>query len=631
MEICPAGKVGFYWPLRYTSPMNLLPVADRELRVASRKRSTFWLRVAAAATALVVGSGCLLLESFTGTRVNALGTALFTALTWMCLVAALSAGLFLTSDCLSEEKREGTLGLLFLTELRGYDVVLGKLAATSLRGFYALLAVLPILAITELVGGITGAQYWKTSLTLLNALFCSLAAGMFISSLSRDSQKALAGTLLLVLVFTCGGLVVDWIISQVSKRPFDPVWSLSSPAYLMITANAWGRAPFWDSLWINQVLGWTFFVAACVFAPQTWSDKKRSGATTNRGWAYAWKYGSLRLRQRRRRLLDTEPIAWLTSRERWQSLAIWCLALLVGSGFVFRLLHETDHMLWMIWSYVGGLFMLLIYIGVASQASRFLVQVRRSGFLELLLVSPVDDKEIVRGQWRGWLRLFAIPLALLLLVHVGGTVLAQLSMHKVMATAMRAATTTNQTAGARTIKPTSTSSGMVVTVTSTSGTNTVTTPNLLARPDQLAVALASGLVAAVGTAANLVALAWFGLWMGLTSRSANLATLKTLVFVEVIPAFVIAFGAGMIAALCMIGLFSKGGSPSGNFIAWFPLVSSGLSATLAVIKDAGFIAWSRKRLFKSFREQAARSLDHPALITPPVIEPALHPQSFNKV
>src|SRR5205807_7416749 len=112
-----------------------------------------------------------------------LGSGLFSVLTWLSVATTLCAGLFFTSDCLSEEKREGTLGFLFLTDLRGYDVAGGKLLATSLRGFYGLLAVLPILAITLLMGGVTGAQFWKTSLALLNALFCSLAVGLFISAI----------------------------------------------------------------------------------------------------------------------------------------------------------------------------------------------------------------------------------------------------------------------------------------------------------------------------------------------------------------------------------------------------------------------------------------------------------------
>jgi hypothetical protein len=166
--------------------MNFLPIVRRELRVAAVKRGTFWLRVVAALTGVVIGSGCLIISDLQRIGSAAVGSALFDVLTWTCLIAGLSAGLFFTSDCLSEEKREGTLGLLFLTNLKGYDVVLGKLLSTSLRAFYALLAVLPILGISQLMGGISGAQYCRSSLALVNALMFSLAAGMVISMASRD-------------------------------------------------------------------------------------------------------------------------------------------------------------------------------------------------------------------------------------------------------------------------------------------------------------------------------------------------------------------------------------------------------------------------------------------------------------
>src|SRR5438046_5695488 len=169
--------------------MTFLPVAERELRVAARKRSTFRVRVIAALVAWIIGSGVLVLSRVgPGFGTPSLGKGLFGVLTWLSLAVALSAGLFFTSDCLSEEKREGTLGFLFLTDLRGHDVVLGKLLATSLRGFYALLAVFPILAIALIMGGVTGAQFWKTSLALVNAMFVSVAAGLFVSAISLESQ-----------------------------------------------------------------------------------------------------------------------------------------------------------------------------------------------------------------------------------------------------------------------------------------------------------------------------------------------------------------------------------------------------------------------------------------------------------
>ena len=172
--------------------MIFLPIVERELRVAARKRSTFWVRIIAAVVAILIGCGFLILAEarMIPVSITSLGRVMFGVLTWLSLATVLAAGLFLTSDCLSEEKREGTLGLLFLTDLGGYDVVSGKLLATSLQGLYGLLAVLPILSITQLMGGVTGEQFLKTSLALVNALFLSLAAGLFVSALSRDAQKA---------------------------------------------------------------------------------------------------------------------------------------------------------------------------------------------------------------------------------------------------------------------------------------------------------------------------------------------------------------------------------------------------------------------------------------------------------
>src|SRR6266568_7874085 len=253
--------------------MSLLPIVRRELRVAARKRITFWLRVASAITAVVLGSGCLLMGGWQGVGTAQIGSILFYALTWTCLAAALSAGLFFTSDCLSEEKREGTLGFLFLTDLRGYDVAGGKLLASSLRGFFALLAVLPVLAVTLLMGGVTGAQFWKTSLALVNALFFSLAAGLLVSALSRDAQKALGATLLMLLLWTFGGPVTDAIVAGVKKRAFNPALSLSSPAYAFCTAGDWGRSLYWRGLGMSHALGWVWFGLASFLVPRLWQER----------------------------------------------------------------------------------------------------------------------------------------------------------------------------------------------------------------------------------------------------------------------------------------------------------------------------------------------------------------------
>jgi hypothetical protein len=134
----------------------------------------------------------------------------------------------------------------------------------------------------------------------------------------------------------------------------------------------------------------------------------------------------------------------------------------------------------------------------------------------------------------------------------------------------------------------------------------------------VAIAVAGAGATALATVANLLALCWFGLWMGMTSRSANLATLKTLLFVQIIPWFVIAFGTGMVLGLLlpMLALRAGPGQPAAWF-AWWPLLSTLLGAGLAVAKDTGFIIWSRKKLHSSLRAQAACGLGQPPFASPP--------------
>ena len=601
--------------------MNYLPIVARELRVATRQRSTFWVRVAAAITGLVIGGGCLALSQFRGSSSAQLGGILFALLTWICMGAALGAGLFFTSDCLSEEKREGTLGLLFLTDLGGYDIVLGKLLATSLRGAYALLAVLPVLAVTQLMGGVTGPQYWKSSLALVNALFCSLTAGMLVSSISRDSQKAMAATLLVLLLLAIGGPIADATSAAARKTPFRPVCSLTSPAYVLVTASAWGRSPYWDALVLSDTISWLMLGLACVLVPYTWQERRSTSAGASRSWGYRWKYGGARRREKvRRKLLEHQPMTWLACRERWQSLTLCAVAVLTGAAFLAVLSRGVPSGAWIMWNYVGGLFTLVLYLWIASQVVRFLIEVRRSGMTELLLVSPINEREIIIGQGRGLLIMFGIPLLLLLLVQVGAAVLSQVTWHNVAKQATTAASSalTNQPSiSSNQNVVVSSSTTFVVSTRTTTGWSPVGT---VSTRGELTLSSLVGIVTGLATLGNLLALYWFGMWMGLTSRSANLGTLKTILFVQIIPWFVIAF-AGTFGVGMLVMWFSLAGGPAGSFI-WWPVLSAAVPAGLAIAKDVGFIVWARKRLYSSFREQAAQLPEQPRFIAPPLLPEA---------
>ena len=97
--------------------MIFLPVVERELRVASRQRAAYWMRFGGAAAGLVLCAWIMLIPSFRSPQ--RLGTVLFHTVAVATFFYSALAGLHRTSDCLSEEKRECTLGLLFLKDLKG--------------------------------------------------------------------------------------------------------------------------------------------------------------------------------------------------------------------------------------------------------------------------------------------------------------------------------------------------------------------------------------------------------------------------------------------------------------------------------------------------------------------------------
>ncbi len=595
--------------------MSILPVVARELRVASRQASTFWLRLGAALVAGLLGTGCLLLAYFAppafGWGGAALGRGLFSVLTWICFGAVLVGGMFFTSDCLSQEKREGTLGLLFLTDLRGYDVVLGKLLATSLRGAYAMLAVFPILAMTLLLGSVRGTEVGRASLALISALLASLSAGMLASVLSRDAQKALVGALLLVVVWLGGGPLAEALIEQMGYHGPGPSLSLTSPVVLMLEAGRTGSTRFATGLEVNLALTVAMLGLTSVLVPRSWEENARRDGATARRWSYWWRFGSARRRlSLSRKTMHENPVLWLACRERWQGLSFWMLTAVVLGGLATMLAVSPAVGWWMGWNQVAGMVGLLVYLGITSHATRFFVDAKRNGILELLLAAPLPARAIVQGQWKAMLRMFGLPVALCLAAQVVGKVAMD---HQ----------SAQQTAGMGATRTLAVSNN--VTVVGPGGTTNVTVVTGPLAPSPRGALLAMSLVGEpLVFVANLGALVWFGMWTGLNARGSNMATLKTLVWVQVVPWITVSFFSMLgVALLFLPGVM--GGSSGLRRMQMFPILVTGTMLGLTLAKDYVFVLWSRGRLYSQFRTRAVEAV-YPVrqsawVAPPPVISP----------
>ena len=101
------------------------------------------------------------------------------------------------------------MGLLLLTDLElVFDIVTGKLLITGLNALLALMAVLPVVAVAWILGGVTGGEFWRTALALLNTLFVSLAVSLAVSACQRTQTAALAWSGGLLTVLTLGGALL---------------------------------------------------------------------------------------------------------------------------------------------------------------------------------------------------------------------------------------------------------------------------------------------------------------------------------------------------------------------------------------------------------------------------------------
>ena len=533
--------------------MTFLPIVARELRTASRRRSTYWVRSGAALVVMFIATWFFLVTQ--GQPPNQIAMGIFGILTGGAVLYCLFNGVRSTADCLSEEKREGTLGLLFLTDLKGYDVVLGKLVATSLSGFYGMLAVVPMLALPLLLGGVTPGEFGRMALVAVNTLFFSLAVGICVSALCRSARNAMGLTLLLILLFAAGFPALGaWLGFVVRARQISPAFLLPSPgfAYFMAFDSTYSVVPdarkaFWTSLVLAHALGWVFLVLASFIAPRSWKD--RPAGVQRQRWIErwrAWSYGDPAERAGfRRLLLDQNAYFWLAARARLKPACVWAVLALLGAGWAWGLAkYHRDWLTEFMYFATGVLLNLLIKGWFASETGRQLAADRSQGALELLLSTPLAVSDILRGQFLALKRQFLGPVVLVLTVF------------------------------------------FIFMLASTS--------ELSAADDRAAWLLFWGALMFL-MVVDLAGLYWVGMWQGLTARNPNRATSAALLRIMVLPCVGFALLSLLVSLLSINREVDLG-----------PKFFLALWVGLGVLTDVGFGVWARHKLLTEFRLAAAQ-------------------------
>src|SRR5712691_2743550 len=184
------------------------PIFVRELQTVPRRGAHYLTRTASLGLLWVLGLtawqaavgwhraatlgetarfGLLLFQIFT-----------YVQLTLLVFFAALSA-----ASTVAQEKDRRTFVLLLLTDLADYEIVLGKLLGSLLPIALFLAAVVPVLLLITLLGGVAPYQVGQTILILASTALAAGALGTLVALWRDRTFQALALTVLFLVLYLC--------------------------------------------------------------------------------------------------------------------------------------------------------------------------------------------------------------------------------------------------------------------------------------------------------------------------------------------------------------------------------------------------------------------------------------------
>lgn len=415
--------------------MTFSPIAGRELLVAARNRRTFWVRLGMAGAAVLASLLIFVYISATG-RGSAAAFFLFRILAWASFLFAVGSGIWLTADAIGGERRNGTLGLLFLTDLTGWDIILAKLITHGLTAVGAVVAAFPVMTVAWLFGGLTADDMLRTFLAVLNTLFVSLAVGLAMSAYPQRAGESL----LLTGAWLGLGLVVlpilHYALARFGVPPDSRSWldanlltGFRTGAGLLMPLGKDDPTRYWRAFWAMHLIGW----AALFFA--SWAVRR---------WAHVPETAPARLPRRLRRrlvplwpasgfrvdLLDINPILGLIGTPPSLTLGVWLLVAMHSVSAVASWcagLPPVGFFNFLFGGWFGSqpaLHFAFAGFGVgvralfAWHATEFFAEGRRSELLQTVCTTPMKDEAILRGVWLALTRTFRQPLTIAVALSV---------------------------------------------------------------------------------------------------------------------------------------------------------------------------------------------------------------------
>ena len=131
------------------------------------------------------------------------GLQLFQVLTYVQLLLLLFFAALSAASTITQEKDRRTFLLLLLTDLRNYEIVLGKLFGSLLQIGLLLAAMVPLLLLNLFLGGVSGEQVVQAVVVLAATALAAGSLGGLIALWRDKTFQSLALTVLFLVLYLC--------------------------------------------------------------------------------------------------------------------------------------------------------------------------------------------------------------------------------------------------------------------------------------------------------------------------------------------------------------------------------------------------------------------------------------------
>jgi ABC-type Na+ efflux pump permease subunit len=395
------------------------PIFLRELATVPRRRNHAGTRVAMLGLLAILG-----ITTWQATvgfdrnpslgEVARFGEFLFQLTVYVQLILLVFFSTLSAASAVSQEKDRRTFILLLITDMRDYEIVLGKLLGSLLPIAILLGVSVPVLAIYLLLGGIDPEQVVQAAVVLLATSFAAGSLGGLVALWRERTFQAVALSLLFLVLYF-GIVQLGGMLGSPTVRDYlDPIramatvidppvegWPGLAPAYgfglamlgLCVLLNAFG---------IRKLRTWNPSGEPIMQREKSADDPEANlnpeQLKAFRAQAHAAP-GALRA-------VGENPIFWRETR----TLAYGRRPLLVKAAYAIVLVM----LLWSAFAKLGGgavpefaaayglvPLTVLSLLLVAAQSASSITSERDGGTLDVLLVTDVSPREFVFGKILG--------------------------------------------------------------------------------------------------------------------------------------------------------------------------------------------------------------------------------------